>query len=507
MASQRTLDVIRSEADLEPFRRTDPFMLPSNLHGDARFAWLQHLWRAGMVATYKEWGEGARGVPLASFWMSGGDVRVDGVLHWPYEGHRLIIGAPGSGKFTAAIAPLLLDDDGANAFVIDPKGGEGFRWSGHARSELGEGDAIGARVLDPCALFPGIVSESINPLDRLTVDNPNLVGDADKIVDALVIVSGHEREPVWISSSKKTLRALVVHLATWPSAYRAGATATLMDVQNAVSQGIDDALLAEMAENPVADGLVVRGGLEISDLKIAENTWRGVKFQIDASLAFLDNPGVRRTLAETSFPVVDLRRKRLSLYVAVPNKEKEALGRWLRLVYTTVIDRIDQTPGRNVHVVVDEFAALGKFDRVLTDLATQRAAGLRYHIALQDLNQLHELYGNGWQTIVGNCSVRQFLAVNDNFTAEYVSRALGPTTRFDGWDYQQEYPDSPPTKRARFVGRDLMTPAEVLAMPRDQMIIFADRCARPIQIWKSPFYDQPRWAGAAVDLLAPTDEL
>lgn len=502
MTYKRTLDRIASEADLALFRQTDPYMLPSNLHGDARFAWLQHFWRAGMFATNTEWYEGARGAPLSSGWFGGGDVRVDGVLHWPYEGHRLIIGAPGSGKFTSAIALLLLEDDGANMFVIDPKGGEGFRWSGRARSELGEGDTIGARVLDPCGIFPGIVSESINPLDRLTLDNPNLVGDADKIVDALVIVSGHEREPVWAMSAKKVLRALVLHLATWSSALRAGATATLMDVQNAVSQGVDDELLAEMAENPVADGLVMRGALEISDLKIAEGTWRGVKFQIDASLAFLDNPGVRRTLAATSFPVTDLRRKRLSLYVTVPNKEKEALGRWLRLVYTSVIDRIDQTPGRNVHVVVDEFAALGKFDRVLTDLATQRAAGLRYHIALQDLNQIHELYGNGWQTIVGNCSVRQFLGVNDNFTAEYVSRALGPTTRFDGWDFQQEYPDSPPTKRARFVGRELMSPAEVLALPRDEMLLFADRCARPIRIWKCPYYTQPRWADAAHDLLA-----
>jgi type IV secretion system protein VirD4 len=188
--------------------------------------------------------------------------------------------------------------------------------------------------------------------------------------------------------------------------------------------------------------------------------------------------------------------------VAVPNKEKEALGRWLRLIYTTVIDQVDTTPGHNLHVVIDEFAALGKFDRVLTDLATQRSAGLRYHLVVQDLNQLNELYGHGWQTVVGNCSIRQFLGVNDNFTAEYVSRALGQTTMHDGDDFQQEYPDHPPKRRPRFVGRELLTPAEVLAFNRDEMIVFTDRCPRPMRLPKAPYYNTWPWQERAVDLLS-----
>lgn len=487
---------ILAEADLEPFRQADPYCLPSMLHGEARFAWLQHLWRSSMFCGSREWGHTAHGYALAANWFSAGEIKVDGFIHWPFEGHRLIVGAPGSGKFTSAIAPLLLDDDGCNVFAIDPKGGEGFKHSASYRNVLAE-NAKGVRVLDPCGLFPQFKCEAVNPLAILSAASPNIVGDVDKLVEALVIVSGHEREPVWAMSAKKVLRGIILHVVSYPSVARLTAEPTLMDVQRIISEGVSDAILLEMAKNHIADDLVVRAALEISDLKVAEGTWRGVKFQIDASLAFLDNPGVRRTLGGTTFDVTDLRTHDLSLYVVLPNKEKQALARWLRLIYTTVIERIDQVPGRDVHVVVDEFAALGKFDRVLEDLATQRSAGLKYHLALQDLNQLHEIYGHGWQTIVGNCSVRQFLGVNDNFTAEYVSRALGQTTMHDGYDFQHEYPDSPPTKRHRFVGRELMTPAEVLSMPREEMIIFADRCPRPLRLHKSPYYSIDLWNGRA----------
>jgi type IV secretory pathway TraG/TraD family ATPase VirD4 len=308
----RRLSDISSEADLLPFRQTDPFMLPSALHGDARFGWLQHIWRAGMFRGQERWERGS-GYPLSAMFFQGGGYRIDGTVLWPHEGHRLIVGAPGGGKFTCAIAPLLLSDDGANALVIDPKGGEAFQFTAVYRNHLASGDgAIGVRILDPCGVYRAQSdSESLNPMDLLDPNNPNLVGDTDKLVDALVVTSGHEREPVWAMSAKKVLRAIILHIATYPSAARRSRRPTLMDVQHVISEGVDEAILLEMARNPIAEGLVIRGALEISDLKVAEGTWRGVKFQIDASLAFLDNPGIRRTLADTSFDVSDLRNQRL----------------------------------------------------------------------------------------------------------------------------------------------------------------------------------------------------
>lgn len=485
---------IEDDADLLPFRESDPHTLSSTLHGEARFGWLQHMWRAGMFQSNADYLREPEGYPLASIFFAAPPSRVEGFAIWPHEGHRLIVGAPGSGKFTCALAPLLLQDDGANVFMIDPKGGEGAQWTALYRNALHDGDNIGVEILDPCGVFPDIASQALNPLDVINPNNPNFIADADKLAEALV-PDENAKDPFWARAGRKVVRALMVHIASAPNYQRR----SLLEVQDAIARGPDDALLDEMAGNTIGDGLVARDAATISGWKNAEGMWQGIKAQVDASLMFLDLPGVRRTLAQTDFDVRDLRRKRKSLYVVIPNKEKESMGRWLRLIYTSVMDQIDAEPGRDVHVVVDEFAALGKFDRVLTDLATLRSAGFRYHIAIQDLNQLNELYGHGWQTIMGNCAVRQFLGINDNFTSEYLSQALGTTTVQDGWDYQQEFADGPQTKRPRWVARQLRTPSEILGLSRDEMIVLTDR-TRPLLLPKCHYFDTGPWLERACDL-------
>lgn len=493
--THRWLGRIGAEADLRPFALSDPHALYSALHGEARFGWAQHLWRAGMLATMQEWRTARRrGYPLARarFWT--GQIGIDGVVHWPHEGHRLIVGAPGSGKFTAAIAPLLLDDDGYNAFVIDPKGGEAARWSLLYRNALSSG-AIGVEMLDPCGVFPNLRSQRLNPFDVLHPARRSFVADADRLAEALV-PDENLKDPFWVRAGRKIVRALIIHAVTGTGTRRG----TLLDVQNWVASGLDETLLDAMANNAVAEGLVQRAAIEISDWKNAESMWQGIKAQVDASLMFLDLPGVRHIVSATDFDVATLRRGRSSLYVVIPNSEKGTLGRWLRLVYSSVMDQIAGIDGRPVHVVIDEFAALGRFDRVLTDLATQRSGGFRYHIAIQDLNQLNEAYGHGWQTVIGNCGLRQFLGVNDNFTADYVSHQLGQTTMQDGFDLQQEFSDGPMTKRPRWVARALRTPSELLGMRREEMILLTDR-TRPFLLPKSHYFATEPWRARARNVL------
>ena len=485
---------IEAEADMRPFALRDPHALYSTLHGDARFGWAQHLWRAGMLATQREWpGRQRRGYPLSRARFVAGSVGIDGVVHWPHEGHRLIVGAPGSGKFTAAIAPLLLDDDGANAFVIDPKGGEAAQWSLIYRNALSDAN-VGVEVLDPCGVFPAIRSQRLNPFDVLDVRRRSFVADADRLAEALV-PDENLKDPFWVRAGRKIVRALIIHAVTGMGRRRG----TLLDVQSWVANGLDEAVLEAMAGNGVAAGLVQRAAIEISDWKNAESMWQGIKAQVDASLMFLDLPGVRHVVSATDFDVAALRRRRTSLYVVIPNSEKVTLGRWLRLVYSSVMDQITAIGGRSVHVVIDEFAALGRFDRVLTDLATQRSGGFRYHIAVQDLNQLNEGYGHGWQTVIGNCGVRQFLGVNDNFTADYVSHQLGQTTVQDGFDLQQEFSDGPMSKRPRWVARALRTPSELLGLRRDAMIVLTDR-TRPFLLPKSHYFATEPWRTRARDI-------
>lgn len=491
------LQPIRDEAMLEQFVVNDPEALESTLHGSSRWGFVQHLWRLGMMDGRLGDAHGdVAGTPLSIIRVDNRSAeRIEAAIWWPHGGHRIIIGATSSLKSTAALLPLLLNDDGMNAFVIDPADGELFANSAHYRAWLLQGTE-GVVVIDPCAVNGE--TASLNPLDVLHRSNPGMVRDARKLVDAVVMSSGHERDPFWVSRAKDVLLASMLHVCTWRSAYRAGKTGTLMDVQTILAQNFPQDLIEEMAQNDIADGLVQRAAIEISDLKAnAPSTWHGVKVQVDASLGFLADPGVRATLAETTFDVTRLRTGRLSLYVTLEKKELHSMSRWLRLIYASVIDRIYNIPAtRGLHVVIDEFPALEKFERVPVDLATLKKFGVQFHLVAQDFNQLHELYGHGWQSIVGNCSLRQVMGVNDNFTADYVSHALGQTTRRDGFDIVREHDDSPGIKRWRWVGAPLMSPSELMGMPEYQQIVLHDR-GRPFLLPKAPFFANARLAARA----------
>ncbi|WP_279739293.1 TraM recognition domain-containing protein, partial [Rothia aeria] len=46
----------------------------------------------------------------------------------------------------------------------------------------------------------------------------------------------------------------------------------------------------------------------------------------------------------------------------------------------------------------------------------------------QSLAQMKERYGDAWEDMLSQCDTQIYLGVNDQFTKEYVSKALGKTT-------------------------------------------------------------------------------
>ncbi|MDQ7079023.1 MAG: TraM recognition domain-containing protein [Robiginitomaculum sp.] len=48
--------------------------------------------------------------------------------------------------------------------------------------------------------------------------------------------------------------------------------------------------------------------------------------------------------------------------------------------------------------------------------------------AVQDLSQLKRIYGDGWETFIGNSGVIQYFGSRDRITADYFSALCGVTT-------------------------------------------------------------------------------
>lgn len=399
--------------------KRDPFDLPDKRHGSARFRSARDLRDVGMLgdegADQKSWPIAFGAAPDVRLWGRGERFhRVVG----PPEAHELVIGATGAGKFASAFGLTLLNDDGANAIVIDPASGELCARTARYRSRIGHG-----AIIDPLGVF-ALGSAQLNPLDLVRVSaTPEAA--VEKL--AIALIPQDKDGVAWVQAGRNVASATLLHLVETK-----GAKATLMDLADIAAGDWRDDVLAAMAQSRYP--MVRLEAANIASDKRADKTWTGVRFSMRGALAFARQEGVRRTLGATSFDPLRLRTERFSVYVVLPNDALEETGSWLRLVYATLmgfIGRRFQPGDRRVRVIVDEFPSLGRFDEIYRDdLPNLRKFGVAFHLAVQSLSQLEELYGAaGRNAIQSSCRVQRILGVNDPFTAQEVARMFLHTIR------------------------------------------------------------------------------
>jgi type IV secretion system protein VirD4 len=126
-------------------------------------------------------------------------------------------------------------------------------------------------------------------------------------------------------------------------------------------------------------------------------------------------------------------------------------------------------------LMLDEFPALGRLDFFENALAFLAGYGIRAFLVAQSLNQIDKAYGSN-HAILDNCHVRVAFAPNDERTAKRLSNALGTATeerhqrnfsgrRFSAWL-------SHTTISHQETARPLLTPGEILQLPKDESLIF-----------------------------------
>lgn len=514
-----------------------------SVHGTARFATRSELERAGLLRQWATTEARPDGLMLGWWFESRYDF-----APISYEGdlHQLIVGGTGGGKFTTAIAPLLLgsglEDD--TVVVIDPKGEVAKLAGPFFQKPFDEKPSV--FLLDPWDLCGTGATARLNVLDAITPDNPNYVDDARALADAMVIASGAENTH-WDNAARNFLTGVVLYVAlapeekdhrdlvrvrdiiasTWamPKAYTGPKRPTL------------SGLLFTHLTSELAGGAVRRAFSSLLNREDKERS--GIISSIERDTAWIDSPQMASVLTG---PSLDLKQAVLrggKYFIVLPPDYFMTHRAWLRLMITAFAkamkrykrDRENPQHRRWHHIVIDEFATLGEMSFILNDVAVARAFDVKYHFAVQDLAQLKREYKDGWESFINN-SFQRFFAVSDLFTADYVSRLVGSATvesisssAGDSRTYSQSYGSShtvsegsstPPgilrfstdtggssdtttrgfsdshgwtTSRTTSPSqRALLTPDEVRRLRDDEQILFM-RGMHPIRCWRPAYWE------------------
>lgn len=344
------------------------------------------------------------------------------------KGHLFTMAGTRGGKGTSLIIPNLL---GAGSMqtswvVIDPKGENCAITADYQRSS-----GQNVIILNPWDLLVENIgpSNSFNPLDIFTrITDPNLVDDVQMMAEMIVPITKDERNAFFTDSARAVISGLLLHLVTTQT----GQKRSLKTLWEWVRLTGDDwqNLLADMGMNETAvNGTVVQNARReiLKMVEAGEETYGSIIATALQSTDFLKSPALQANL-ESDFDPNVLADGKTTVYVIIPADKLRSHSRWLRIVTTSLMRCVIRAPKNRVTFLLDEFAALGYLPEIETALSTYAGYNVTVWPILQTLIQLEHIYDKNWQTFIANCTVRHYFSINDNHSADYVSKAIGETS-------------------------------------------------------------------------------
>lgn len=405
------------------------------------------------------------------------------------KGHILTVAGTRGGKGTNLIIPNLLGLGGYQGswVVIDPKG-ENAAITARYQRESGQNVVI----LNPWGLLADQIGEatSYNPLDILAdTTSIHLVDDCQMVAEMLVPIERDDKNRFFSDSARSIVTGLIMQIVTTQEA-EDRTLKTLWRWARLAGDDWDELIARMRLNDDQVNGEIIRnaGNEVVKLMEAGEETFGSIISSVLQATDFLKSPALQESLRSGYDPTA-LSDGDTSLYIIIPADKLQSHARWLRLIVTTTLRAVVRKPNKKVCFLLDEFAALGYLPEIETALSTYAGFEVTVWPILQSLIQLQGLYGENWETFTANTAVRQFFTINDNFTANYVSAAIGQTSHVvtsGSWF------GSPGDSTAN--QRPLVTPDEVRRGSAEN--IFAFLGGKPPTVFaKRPYYQIPELSG------------
>ncbi len=462
----------------------------SQVYGSARWATPADATEAGLLAT--------QGLALGT--LPGRFGQTHRLCHDGPE-HVAVLAPTRSGKTVSVVIPTLFSWKAA-AVVYDQKGELWQHTAGWRAANIG-----------PVYRFePAATSNTFcyNPLDAIRLGKPEEIGDAQNLAHILIDSgSQYGGESHWTTSARNLVTGILLYVCY--QANTNNTTASINEVINILTlpqTSIKEQLKA-LAENTFGEGgiphqKIARVGSEFMAKPDKElgSIW-------STTVAFLElysDPIIARAMSESTLSFAEMvdDNRPVTVYLVTRESDKDRLKPLVRLFYTQLLRVLLRREAHHGHLpyrhrlllLVDEFISLGKMDYLQEALSFIAGYGIRALLVLQDISQLHALYGKD-EAIIANTHIRVVFAPNRLETAQWISGMLGKTTthRLDR--------DTNQRKKVSEIGRELLTPDEIMRLQPihqrgrqtiagEQLVLVAG--LNPFRCQQTPYFLSPDMA-------------
>jgi type IV secretion system protein VirD4 len=193
-----------------------------------------------------------------------------------------------------------------------------------------------------------------------------------------------------------------------------------------------------------------------------------------------------------------------------------AFGRWLRLLIQQAITvnarNIEDQPEQPVLFILDEIPALGRLTMVEQAYGLMAGFGIQLWGIAQDLCQLRRVYGEDYESFIGNSGAVAYFGSPDKTSAEYFSSMCGVTTVWNfstavarafgsssGSGGGSSNSSTTYTDNRAASQRNLAYPDELMRLKEDQQLVLIEN-ANPILASKIKWYEHPLFMSKGINL-------
>jgi len=449
-----------------------------SLHGDARFATMGEVRRAGLFSD--------KGIIVG---------KLNGRFLM-YEGQQFVLlAAPTrSGKGVGVVIPNLLNHAGS-VVVLDVKM-ENFKLTSGYRAKHGQ------KVFLFSPFAKDYKTHRWNVLDGVNRHRNARVGDVQAIAQVLYPGDPTGKDPFWADQARNLFLGIALYLLDTPEL-----PCTLGEMLRQ-SSGKGQPLKTYLQDLIEARGEADRPLCEecVDALSrfcaTSDNTLASILATFNAPLTIFANPVVDAATSASDFDITMVRRRPMSIYIGVePNRFADA-SLLINLFFSQLINlntatlpEADPSLKHQCLVLLDEFTALGRIGIIAKAVAFIAAYNMRLVTVIQSIAQLEAVYGEkDTRTFVTNHALQILYPPREQKDANEYSEMLGYMTqkalsegisRPRAWGSGNNQGST--SENMSDHRRALMLPQELREMGQDSQIVIAENI-KPILASKVRYY-------------------
>lgn len=137
-------------------------------------------------------------------------------------------------------------------------------------------------------------------------------------------------------------------------------------------------------------------------------------------------------LSQKGLDIEQLAEEKNAIYLVIPDENTTyhfVVSLFLEQLYEVLLDKAQKEPLQKLPIrmnfLIDEFANIPKIQNMDAMITAARSRNIRFHLIVQGMKQLQLKYGDGAETITGNCNNWIYLYSKEYELLQEISRLCG----------------------------------------------------------------------------------